>query len=68
MRNPFLVLVGTVVALLGLLFFLQGIDLVKGSGMSGTVTWSVLGPLIAVVGVAVALTGARRRPDGDPEA
>lgn len=64
MRNPLLVLVGVVVALLGLLFFLQGIDLVKRSGMSGTVTWSILGPLIAAAGVAVAARGARRRAGG----
>jgi len=38
--------------------------LVKGSGMSGTVTWSILGPLIAAAGVAVAARGARSRAGG----
>ncbi len=53
------VVVGIVVALFGLLFTLQGVGAVAGSPMSNTTTWSVLGPVIAVIGVVVAVAGWR---------
>lgn len=53
--------VGVVVALFGLLFTLQGFGVVGGSPMSNTTTWSVLGPVILLVGVAVAVAGSRIR-------
>jgi len=56
-----MVVVGVVVALFGLLFALQGFGAVQGSPMSSTTTWSVLGPLIAVIGVIIAVAGLRRR-------
>ena len=52
---------GVLVALFGLLFALQGVGLVGGSPMSNTTTWSVLGPIIALVGVAIAVGATRRR-------
>ncbi len=55
------VIVGVVVALFGLLFALQGFGVVGGSPMSNTTTWSVLGPIIALAGIAVAVGAARRR-------
>ena len=55
------VIVGVVVALFGLLFALQGFGVVGGSPMSNTTTWSVLGPIIALVGIAIAVAAARRR-------
>ena len=53
--------VGVLVALFGLLFTLQGFGAVQGSPMSNTTTWSVLGPIIAVIGVGLAVAGWRRR-------
>jgi hypothetical protein len=53
------IVVGIVVALFGLLFALQGFGAVAGSPMSGTTTWSVLGPLIAIAGVGIAVAGWR---------
>ena len=50
---------GVLVALAGLLFALQGFGVVLGSPMSNTVTWSVLGPIIALAGVAIAFVGWR---------
>jgi hypothetical protein len=49
--------VGTLVALAGLLFTLQGFGVVSGSPMSNTTTWSVLGPIIALAGIAIAFAG-----------
>lgn len=55
-----LIVTGVVIALFGLLFALQGFGAVQGSPMSSTTTWSVLGPLIAIVGVVIAVAGLRR--------
>ena len=67
MTRSALVLTGVVVLLLGVLFTLQGVGLIGGSVMSGTTTWTVLGPLIAVAGALLVVRGRRggrrdRRP------
>lgn len=56
-----LLAVGIALFLFGLLFTLQGFGAVQGSPMSNTTTWSVLGPIVALVGLAMAFAGARRR-------
>jgi len=61
MMKPLWVVVGGVVALLGLLFTLQGTNVIGGSAMSGTTFWAVAGPIIIVIGLAVAAAGAWRR-------
>ena len=54
-----IVVLGVLVALAGLLFALQGFGAVSGSQMSNTTTWSILGPLIALIGIAIAFFGWR---------
>ena len=47
----------------GVLWTLQGLDVVKGSGMSGVEFWAVVGPAVAGFGIAlgiVVLRGPRR--------
>ena len=61
MRSTFLVVVGVLVGLAGLLFTLQGFGAVTGSPMTGTTTWSILGPIILLIGVVVAVMGWRGR-------
>jgi hypothetical protein len=61
MKKPGLALLGGVVALLGLLFTLQGTDVIGGSAMSGTTFWTVAGPVIIVIGLVVAAVGVRGR-------
>lgn len=61
MRNPWLAIGGVLIALIGLLFTLQGVGVVKGSAMTDTTLWSVLGPIIIVVGLVVTGLGLRRR-------
>lgn len=46
--------------LFGLLFTMQGFGAVQGSPMSNTRTWSVLGPIIVVVGLALVLLNRPR--------
>ena len=61
MRSAIVVVVGVIVALAGLLFALQGFGAVSGSPMTNTTTWSVLGPVIALIGIAIAFAGWRWR-------
>jgi drug/metabolite transporter superfamily protein YnfA len=61
MRYPALVAAGTVIAVLGLVFTLQGVGVLEGSSMSNTTTWSIAGPIIVVIGAAVAAFGFRPR-------
>jgi hypothetical protein len=53
--------VGVVLIIFGTVFFLQGIDVLGGSGMSGKTLWAILGPVIALAGVVVLVVGGRRR-------
>jgi hypothetical protein len=61
MRKPVWVVGGAVLALLGLLFTLQGTGVLKGSGMSNSTFWAVAGPVIIVIGLALAGVGLRGR-------
>jgi hypothetical protein len=62
MSKPVLITIGVIVALLGLLFTLQGLWVVGGSAMSGSTLWAVLGPIIAIVGIVLVVLGLRKRP------
>ena len=61
MKKPGWVLVGGVLAVLGLLFTLQGTGVIGGSAMSGTTFWAIAGPVIIVIGLVVAAVGVRGR-------
>ena len=52
---------GIVVVCFGALWALQGFGVLGGSPMSGTTTWSIIGPIVAVVGIAIAGFGVRMR-------
>lgn len=52
---------GIVVACFGALWALQGFGVVGGSPMSNTTTWSIIGPIVVVIGVAIAGYAARGR-------
>jgi len=52
---------GIVMVLCGVLFTLQGVGAVQGSPMSNTTTWTVLGPIIALAGAALAVLNRPRR-------
>ena len=63
MRGIILLGVGVLLALFGLIWALQGFGVLLGSPMSNTVTWSIIGPITVVVGIAIAVFGWRtRRP------
>jgi hypothetical protein len=60
------VVLGAVVALLGLLFAGQGLNLVPGSFMTGDRTWFWVGLVLVVVGVGLVVAGLRRGPVARP--
>jgi hypothetical protein len=53
--------VGVLLVLVGLLWALQGLDVVGGSPMSGVTLWAVIGPIVALIGVALVIAGVRGR-------
>jgi len=61
MTRTTLVAAGAVLVLVGVVWFLQGIDVLGGSGMSGKTLWAVVGPIVALVGAGIAVAGTRRR-------
>ena len=54
-------ILGVIVALFGLLWALQGFGVLGGSPMSNTTTWSIIGPIVALIGIALAVGAVRRK-------
>jgi hypothetical protein len=54
-------IVGVLLTLVGTVWFLQGINILPGSFMTGQTQWAIYGGIAFVVGI-VALYGARRVP------
>lgn len=46
---------GLILALFGIIWALQGFGVLGGSPMSNTTTWSITGPVTALIGIAVAI-------------
>ena len=55
------IILGIVAVALGVVWTLQGLDIMGGSSMSGNSTWAIVGPIVAVVGLLLLLFGARKR-------
>jgi hypothetical protein len=53
--------VGVLLIVIGVLWALQGLDIVGGSGMSGQTVWAVIGPIVALAGLALLIVGIRGR-------
>jgi hypothetical protein len=60
MKKGLLIVVGVLVALAGVTFTLQGLNVMGHGGMSGQTIWAVLGTVIAVIGLIVATLGIRQ--------
>ena len=52
---------GLLAVVLGALWTLQGLDLLGGSVMSGVTIWAIIGPIVAVAGLALIVVGVRKR-------
>lgn len=58
-RQLFAALIGVIVALLGLVWFLQGASVLPGSVMSGSLFWEVAGAIAFLVGIAIVAVSLR---------
>ncbi len=61
MGRQLAVVVGAIMTIFGALWTFQGLGYVGGSFMSGSETWTVLGSIIAGLGVALIIVGLQRR-------
>jgi hypothetical protein len=59
MSRTLKMVVGGVLILAGIVWTLQGLDVLGGSGMSGNSVWAVAGPIVALVGVFLVLRAVR---------
>jgi hypothetical protein len=59
LKRPLPFVIGIVIMLAGIVFTLQGVGVLSGSGMSNTTTWSILGPIIAIAGGVLAFRSRR---------
>lgn len=65
--NWVLIIGGALLALSGAVWTLQGVGALPGSVMSGVTLWAIIGPVTAVVGIALLSWGIARRHRGTRE-
>jgi uncharacterized membrane protein YhaH (DUF805 family) len=53
-------IIGILVFIMGLVWTLQGLDVLGGSVMSGVTLWAIVGPVVAVVGLCLIGMGLRK--------
>jgi hypothetical protein len=53
---------GVLLVLMGAIWFLQGINILPGSFMTGQIRWAVYGAIAGVVGVGLIVRANRRLP------
>ncbi|RZS64786.1 hypothetical protein EV187_3174 [Agromyces ramosus] len=59
--NGFLIGLGVLMIVVGGVWTLQGVGVLPGSVMSGVALWAILGPVVALIGVALLVWGIARR-------
>jgi hypothetical protein len=59
LRTSLLTGIGALLALVGVVWTLQGLGYVGGSVMSGETLWAVVGPIVALVGIALIAASVR---------
>jgi uncharacterized membrane protein HdeD (DUF308 family) len=55
-------ILGVLLALIGCVWILQGINVLPGSFMTGQMQWAIYGAIAVVAGVAIFVVSGRRRP------
>lgn len=55
-------IVGVVLVLFGSVWFLQGINVLPGSFMTGQIRWAVYGGIAVIAGIVLLVRANRRRP------
>jgi hypothetical protein len=62
MRVVWLV-IGVLALIAGIIWTLQGFNVIGGSAMSGQTMWAIIGPIVGIIGLALmimSLVGGRR--------
>lgn len=54
-------IVGALLALVGIVWTLQGLGIIGGSFMSGNRMYVIIGPIVVIIGLLALAFGARRR-------
>ena len=54
-------IVGTLLTLIGIVWILQGVNILPGSFMTGQMEWAMYGAIAAAVGVALLVVAWRRK-------
>ena len=57
-------ILGALLVLMGAIWFLQGINVLPGSFMTGQIRWAVYGGIAVAAGVTLLFVANRRRLDG----
>jgi hypothetical protein len=57
-------ILGALLVLFGVIWFLQGINILPGSFMTGQIRWAIYGGIAVAAGVALLFVANRRRLDG----
>ena len=52
---------GIVAILVGIVWTLQGLAILPGSVMSGVTMWAIIGPIVALAGIALLVFGLYQR-------
>ena len=52
---------GALLVVVGAVWTLQGLGYIGGSAMSGVALWAVVGPVVVILGLLLAVRGARKR-------
>jgi len=59
-------ILGVLIVLVGTILFLQGINVLPGSFMTGQIRWAIYGAIVVVAGGFLLLRTNRRRKDPRP--
>jgi hypothetical protein len=57
-------IIGVILIVFGCIWFLQGINVLPGSFMTGQIRWAVYGGIAVVVGIGLMFWARRRKPAG----
>ncbi len=54
-------IIGILLALMGAVWFLQGVNILPGSFMTGQIQWAIYGAIAVIVGIGLLVAANRRR-------
>lgn len=63
MGRQLAIVIGVIMAVFGALWTFQGLGYVGGSFMSGSQSWTIIGSVVAGLGVALVIVGLQRKDE-----